>query len=49
MAILLPTALNTYNMIVMRTAFASVPESLIEAAKLDGASDFTCLFRIITL
>ena len=46
-AILLPTALNTYNMIVMRTAFASVPESLIEAAKLDGASDFTCLFRII--
>ena len=38
-AILLPTALNTYNMIVMRTAFASVPESLIEAAKLDGASD----------
>ena len=34
-------------MIVMRTAFASVPESLIEAAKLDGASDFTCLFRII--
>ena len=47
LSILLPTALNTYNMIVMRTAFASVPESLIEAAKLDGASDFTCLFRII--
>lgn len=46
-AILLPTALSTYNMIVMRTAFASVPESLIEAAKLDGATDFTCLFRII--
>ena len=45
-AILLPTALNTYNMIVMRTAFASVPESLIEAAKLDGASDFTCERRI---
>ena len=46
-AILVPLALNTYNMIVMRTAFASVPESLIEAAKLDGASDITCLFRII--
>lgn len=46
-AILVPLALNTYNMIVMRTAFASVPESLIEAAKLDGATDFTCLFRII--
>ncbi len=46
-AILIPMALSTYNMIVMRTAFASVPESLIEAAKLDGANDFTCLFRII--
>lgn len=46
-AILLPMALNTYNMIVMRTAFASVPESMIEAAKLDGANDFTILFRII--
>lgn len=46
-AILVPMALSTYNMIVMRTAFASVPESLIEAAKLDGASDLTCLFRIV--
>lgn len=46
-AVLLPTALSTYNMIVMRTAFASVPESLIEAAKLDGAGEFTCLFRIV--
>lgn len=46
-AILLPMALNTYNMIVMRTAFANVPESLLEAAKLDGASEFTCLFRIV--
>lgn len=46
-AILLPTALNTYNMIVMRTAFASVPESLLEAAKLDGANDFTILFKVV--
>lgn len=46
-AILVPLALNTYNMIVMRTSFASIPESFIEAAKLDGATDFTCLFRII--
>ena len=46
-AILLPTALSTYNLIVMRTAFANVPESLIEAARLDGASEFTCLFRIV--
>lgn len=46
-AILLPMALNTYNMIVMRTAFAGVPDSLVEAAKLDGANDVVCLIRII--
>lgn len=46
-AILLPTALSTYNLIVMRTAFANVPESLIEAAKLDGAGEMTCLFRVV--
>lgn len=46
-AILLPTALSTYNMIVLRTAFANVPESLIEAAKLDGASEMTILTRIV--
>ncbi|MEG2021843.1 MAG: carbohydrate ABC transporter permease [Oscillospiraceae bacterium] len=46
-AILLPAALSTYNLIVLRTSFASVPESLIEAAKLDGANDFTCLWKIM--
>jgi len=46
-AILLPMALSTYNMIVMRTAFSSVPDSLLEAAKLDGAGEFTCLMRIV--
>lgn len=46
-AILLPMALSTYNMIVMRTAFAGIPESLLEAARLDGASDVTILCRII--
>lgn len=47
LAILLPAAMSTYNLIVLRTAFASVPESLMEAAKLDGASDFTCLCKIM--
>lgn len=46
-AILLPMALSTYNMIVMRTAFASIPESLLEAAKLDGAGELTTLVRIV--
>ena len=46
-ALLIPLALSTYNVIVLRTAFAAVPESLIEAARLDGANDVTCLVRVM--
>lgn len=46
-AVLLPGLISTYNTIVLRTAFASVPESLIEAAKIDGASEFRIYARIV--
>ena len=46
-AILLPVAINSDNLIVMRTAFASVPAALEESAMIDGANDFTILFKII--
>ncbi len=46
-AVLLPAALSTYNVIVLRSAFDSIPESLIEAAKMDGASEFVCLTKIM--
>ena len=46
-AVLLPDILNTYNLIVMRTAFASVPAELEESAQLDGASDLTILWKIL--
>ncbi len=46
-ALILPTAISTYNMIIMRTNFASIPDSLEEAAKIDGANDILILFRII--
>lgn len=46
-AIILPSALSVWNLIVMRTAFKSIPESLIESAKIDGANDFTVLFKIV--
>ncbi len=45
-AIILPTALNTWNLIVMRTAFAAVPTELQESAHLDGASDLRILWQI---
>jgi len=46
-AIVLPVAINTYNMIIIRTSFAAVPESLIESSKMDGANDFYILGRVV--
>lgn len=46
-AMLIPGMIGTFNMIIMRTAFQSVPISLEESAKIDGANDLIILFRII--
>ena len=46
-ALMLPVAISTYNMIIMRTNFAAIPESLEESARIDGANDILILFRII--
>lgn len=46
-ALIIPGAISTYNLIIMRTAFNAVPDSLEESAKLDGASHYTILFRIM--
>jgi len=46
-ALIVPNAISTYNMIIMRTSFLSIPESLEESARIDGAKDFTILFKIV--
>lgn len=46
-ALILPGAIHTVNLIIMRTAFEGLPYELEEAARMDGANDFTILFRII--
>jgi len=46
-ALIIPGAISTYNLFVMRTSFAGIPNDLEESAKIDGANDFTVLFRII--
>jgi putative aldouronate transport system permease protein len=46
-AVTVPGAISTYNMIICRTAFRGIPESLEESARLDGANDFVILYRII--
>ena len=46
-ALMLPVAVSAWNLIIMRTSFEGVPVSLEESAKIDGANDFTVLFKII--
>lgn len=46
-SVILPTALSTYNMMIMRTAFVSVPPALEEAAEIDGANPMVVLFKIL--
>ena len=46
-AVILPSALNAYNIIIMRTSFAGIPEELLEAARIDGAGHFRILLQII--
>lgn len=47
LALIVPCALSTYNMIVLRTFFTTIPESLKEAALIDGAGDMTILLKVI--
>lgn len=46
-AVILPGAINTFNLIILRTGFEGIPVSLEESAKLDGAGDLTILFKIM--
>ncbi len=45
-ALIIPGALSVYNMIIMRTAFASIDDSLYEAARIDGCGEFKIMYRI---
>lgn len=47
LALLLPGAISAFNLIIMRTGFESVPASLEESARLDGANDWQICFRIV--
>jgi putative aldouronate transport system permease protein len=42
-SLLLPFAINTFHLIIMRTAFLSLPRSIEEAAEIDGAGHWTML------
>ena len=44
---ILPTAIGTWNLMVMRTAFEGIPKSLEEASYIDGANDLDVFIKII--
>lgn len=46
-ALILPSAVNAYNVIIMRNFLRSIPESMEESARIDGATDFIIWSRII--
>lgn len=45
-ALIIPGLVNAYNLIIMRTAFAGVPDALEESAKIEGANDFQIMWKI---
>ena len=47
LVLVLPCLLSAYNMIVLKTFVEDIPASIEESARLDGATDFTIMFRII--
>ncbi|MDR1902603.1 MAG: carbohydrate ABC transporter permease [Treponema sp.] len=46
-SLIIPGAVSVYNIIIMRTAFASIPDALSEAAIIDGAGHVRILTQVI--
>lgn len=46
-AMILPCAISTYYLIIMKNYFMSLPESLLEAARIDGANEFVILTKVV--
>lgn len=47
LAVILPSAVNAFNLIIMRTSMSEVPDSLEESAVIDGAPPLVIMIRII--
>ena len=46
-AVILPSAVSTFNLIILKNAFASIPDELEEAAMIDGASPIKLYFLVV--
>lgn len=47
LALIVPAMISSYAVLLFRQFFQSIPQSLIEAARLDGCSDWRILFAIV--
>lgn len=47
LALLLPLLFSVYNLLIMKSYIMGIPDSLIEAAKIDGCGEFRTLFQIV--
>ena len=46
LVMIIPGAIDTFNMLLMRNYFASLPKEMEESAKMDGANDITVFVKI---
>jgi putative aldouronate transport system permease protein len=46
-ALVLPSAISVFNLVVIRAFFMNVPQELLDSARLDGASELGVLWRIV--
>ena len=47
LGVILPSSVKTFSIILMRQAYLGVPRELIEAARIDGASEFRIWWKIM--
>ncbi len=47
LALIVPFALNSLSVLLFRQAFTSLPQALIDAARIDGANELRIIFQIL--
>lgn len=47
LALLLPLIFSVYNLLIMKSYIMGIPDSLIDAAKIDGCGEFRTLFKVV--